>query len=96
VAPRGNLIVHILIYVLIYLYKMFRVKHCTYKTADYSSAMLGSQPILVRPDYAARDLITGSSLRADNDNMTRVTPLMIMLTPTRTPIAQAVLDGHCI
>jgi len=36
------------------------------------------------------------NLRTANDSITRVTPLMIMLTPTRTPIAQAELDGHCM
>jgi len=36
------------------------------------------------------------TLRTANDSITRVTPLMIMLTPTRTPIAQAELDGHCM
>jgi hypothetical protein len=36
------------------------------------------------------------SLRTANDSITRVTPLMIMLTPTRMPIAQAELDGHCM
>ncbi len=36
------------------------------------------------------------TLRSANDSITRVTPLMIMLTPTRTPIAQAELDGHCM
>src|SRR5713226_840767 len=36
------------------------------------------------------------TLRTANDSITRVTPLMIMLTPTRMPIAQAELDGHCM
>jgi hypothetical protein len=36
------------------------------------------------------------TLRTANDSITRVTPLMIMLTPTRTPIAQAELIGHCM
>jgi hypothetical protein len=35
------------------------------------------------------------TLRTANDSITRVTPLMIMLTPTRMPIAQAELNGHC-
>ena len=35
------------------------------------------------------------ALRTANDSITRVTPLMIMLTPTKMPIAQAELDGHC-
>jgi len=36
------------------------------------------------------------TLRTANDSITRVTPLMIMLTPTRMPIAQKELNGHCI
>jgi hypothetical protein len=36
------------------------------------------------------------TLRTANDSITRVAPLMIMLTPTRTPIAQAELIGHCM
>src|SRR6266851_9775365 len=35
------------------------------------------------------------ALRTANDSSSRVTPLMIRLTPTRVPIAQAELDGHC-
>jgi hypothetical protein len=34
------------------------------------------------------------ALRTASEIMTRVTPLMIMLTPTSVPIAQAELDGH--
>jgi hypothetical protein len=47
-------------------------------------------------------LLVGNSLivpvarRTANDSITRVTPLMIMLTPTKVPIAQAELDGHCM
>jgi len=36
------------------------------------------------------------TLRTANDSITRVTPLMIMLTPTRMPIAQKELNGHCM
>jgi len=36
------------------------------------------------------------TLRTANDIITRVTPLMIMLTPTRIPIAQKELNGHCM
>ncbi len=36
------------------------------------------------------------TLRTANDSITRVTPLMIMLTPTRIPIAQKELNGHCM
>jgi len=35
------------------------------------------------------------ALRTANDIITRATPLKIMLMPTRVPIAQAELDGHC-
>jgi hypothetical protein len=35
-------------------------------------------------------------LRTANDIAVRATPLMIMLTPTRVPIAHAELDGHCM
>jgi hypothetical protein len=35
-------------------------------------------------------------LRTASDNITPVTPLMIMLTPTSVPIAQAELDGQWI
>jgi hypothetical protein len=37
-----------------------------------------------------------ATLRTANDSITRVTPLMIMLTPTSVPIAHAELDGHCL
>ena len=37
---------------------------------------------------------TAATLRTDNDNITRVRPLIIMLTPTKTPIAHTALDGH--
>jgi hypothetical protein len=54
-----------------------------------------------RQDYAAL-LILGSSLgvattlRTASDRDTRAMPLRIKLTPTRVPIAQAELDGHCM
>jgi hypothetical protein len=35
-------------------------------------------------------------LRTANDSINRETPLMIILTPTNVPIAQAELDGHCM
>lgn len=38
---------------------------------------------------------SAGTLRTANDSITRLTPLMIMLTPTKTPIAHAELDGHC-
>jgi hypothetical protein len=34
------------------------------------------------------------TLRTASDSITRETPLMIMLMPTRVPIAHAELDGH--
>ena len=34
------------------------------------------------------------ALRTANDSITLATPLMIMLTPTKVPIAQTELDGH--
>ncbi len=40
--------------------------------------------------------IAAVALRTANDSITRVTPLMIMLTPTNVPIAQTELDGHRI
>ncbi len=46
-------------------------------------AALGSWPVAV-------------SLRTASDIITRATPLMIMLTPTSVPIAQAELDGQWI
>ena len=36
-----------------------------------------------------------ATLRTANENITRVTPLIIMLTPTNVPIAQTELEGHC-
>ena len=36
------------------------------------------------------------ALRIANDSVTRVSPQMIMLTPTKVPIAHAELDGHCM
>jgi hypothetical protein len=41
--------------------------------------------------YAA----TVVALRTANESITRVTPLMIILTPTKVPMAQIELDGHC-
>ncbi len=42
-------------------------------------------------------VVVGSvTFRIPIDIMTRATPLMIMLTPTSVPIAQAELDGQCI
>ena len=38
--------------------------------------------------------IAAAALRTANDSITRATPLMIMLTPTKVPIAQTELDGH--
>ena len=35
------------------------------------------------------------SLRAANENITRVMPLIIILTPTNVPIAHIELEGHC-
>lgn len=35
------------------------------------------------------------ALRTASESITRVTPLIIMLTPTKVPIAQTELDGHC-
>ncbi len=35
------------------------------------------------------------ALRTASDSITRVMPLMIMLTPTKMPIAQTELNGHC-
>jgi hypothetical protein len=40
--------------------------------------------------------IAAAALRTANDSITRVTPLMIILTPTKVPMAQAELDGHCM
>ena len=40
--------------------------------------------------------IAVTALRTANDSITRVAPLRIMLTPTKVPIAQAELDGHCM
>jgi hypothetical protein len=39
--------------------------------------------------------IVSVAFRTADDSITRVTPLTIMLTPTKVPIAQAELDGHC-
>jgi hypothetical protein len=48
-----------------------------------------------RRTYAAIAVGDEVAFRTASDSITRVTPLMIMLTPTRTPIAHAELDGHC-
>jgi hypothetical protein len=46
--------------------------------------------------YAANLVgISVVALRTASDMATRVMPLKIMLTPTRVPIAQAELEGHC-
>lgn len=47
-------------------------------------------------NYAAIDATVAEALRTANDSMTRVMPLIIKLTPTKVPIAQAALDGHCM
>ena len=57
------------------------------------SSLLVPSKLDARPENYAAAVVT---LRTANDSITRVTPLMIMLTPTRTPIAQAELDGHCM
>ena len=45
--------------------------------------------------YAALGrLVVSVSFRIPSDIITRATPLMIMLTPTKVPIAQAELDGQ--
>src|SRR5579864_1810493 len=53
-----------------------------------------------RQDYAALvlgiSLGVATTLRTASDRETRAIPLKIMLTPTRVPIAQAELDGHCM
>jgi len=38
---------------------------------------------------------TAATLRTANENITRVKPLIIMLTPTNVPIAHIELEGHC-
>ena len=43
---------------------------------------------------AARGNAESVTLRTATDTINRVTPLMIMLTPTSVPIAQAELEGH--
>ena len=46
--------------------------------------------------YAEPDCANAvAALRTANEIITRVMPLMIMLIPTRVPIAHAELDGHC-
>jgi hypothetical protein len=47
-------------------------------------------PGSARSDYAVAAVI----LRAARDSITRVMPLMIMLTPTNVPSAQIELDGQ--
>jgi hypothetical protein len=50
--------------------------------------------------YAANDVGADDAddvaLRTANETITRVTPLKMRLTPTKVPIAQAELDGHCM
>jgi hypothetical protein len=54
---------------------------------------LASQPSV---DYAANLVVVSVvTLRTASDMATRVMPLKIMLTPTRVPMAQAELEGHC-
>jgi len=48
-----------------------------------------------QPFANASHASTAATLRTANENITRVTPLIIMLTPTRVPIAQTELEGHC-
>jgi hypothetical protein len=43
-------------------------------------------------DYA----VAATALPNAKDKITRDTPLRIMLTPTKVPISQAELDGHCM
>jgi hypothetical protein len=67
--------------------RLFSLSTSRSKTTDDLAA---SSTGLDVSSYAA-----AATLRTANDNITRVTPLMIMLTPTKTPIAQTALDGHC-
>jgi hypothetical protein len=46
--------------------------------------------LLFRTTHAA-----AATLRTANENITRVTPLIIMLTPISVPIAHTELEGHC-
>lgn len=49
--------------------------------------------------YAANDVggdMDAVALRTVEATITRVTPLKMRLTPTKVPIAQAELDGHCM
>jgi hypothetical protein len=62
------------------------------RTSEQESASLDAFP---RVSNNGNYPILAVTLRTANDSITRVTPLMIMLTPTKVPIAQPELDGHC-
>ena len=49
----------------------------------------------VAPAISETHTAAAATFRTASDSITRVTPLIIMLTPTSVPIAQAELDGHC-
>ena len=55
------------------------------------SSQLSSDRLFGRDEVQA----AAATLRTANDNITRVTPLIIMLTPTSVPIAHIELEGHC-
>jgi len=57
--------------------------------------VIGSQRSPTARSLGERHAAAPATLRTANDNITRVTPLIIMLTPTNVPIAHTELDGHC-
>ena len=64
----------------------------TTRRSEQESASLDAFPRVSNNDNYPTLAVT---LRTANDSITRVRPLMIMLTPTKVPIAQPELDGHC-
>jgi hypothetical protein len=51
-------------------------------------------PLLVSFVCDQSHAAAAATLRTANENIARVTPLIIMLTPTSVPIAQTELEGH--
>jgi hypothetical protein len=68
-------------------------------SAGHNSPQMQDQPCPPPFFYAASfvgDAMVSAALRTANETITRVTPLKMRLTPTKVPIAQAELDGHCM
>jgi hypothetical protein len=67
----------------------------TARRAAASSAYRPTVPCTSAMNAMSIHAVAAESLRVAIENITRVMPLIIMLTPTSVPIAHAELEGHC-